>query len=78
MSRRKTVRVAQLEGRADGLREARNTYSDVGMRIQALFREVAAPSERAVRAAVREGLLEMETTALRDLAVAQRSTGGAA
>lgn len=61
MSRRKTVRVAQLEGRADAFRDARERM------------EWALPCPSEVRAKLRDVLWEMETEALRDMTKAQRA-----
>lgn len=67
MSRRKTVKVLRLEGRAKAYENARSDYSHLGGRLRDLFRDVANPSLRDVRAAVREGLLEMEREVLNEM-----------
>ena len=73
MSRRKTVKVLRLEGRAQAFVDARSEYGDVDRRLRMLFSEVTNPSLRAVRAALREGLLEMEVESLREMTKAQRA-----
>lgn len=69
MSRRKTVRVAQLEGRADAFAAAREALC---WRIEEMFRSPAV-SAQSVRSAVEGRLFAMEIEALREMTKAQRA-----
>lgn len=67
--RRKTVRAAQLEGRADGMAYAR---TQLVYEIQQLFNANPQANMKEVRAVLVRSTLEMEVVALRDLAIEQR------
>lgn len=68
MSRRKTVKVAQLEGRADGYADIR---TDLGWLLDGLVRE--HPGAKNVVDRLRSHLFEKEIETLREITKAQRS-----
>lgn len=72
MSRRKTVKVAQLEGRADAFSTMRGSLC---WRIEELFRQHPNATRADVKVAIKLELYNHEVNALRELAVAQRSQG---
>ena len=70
MSRRKTVRVAQLEGSANAYKRVRESLN---YSLDGLFNRTGSPSKREVQDWLALRLWEMENDALREMTVAQRS-----
>lgn len=70
MSKRKTVKVAQLEGKADAFAEMTWRLPE---QIASYFREHPGASQREVREFVTRKCQQYEIEALREMTVAQRA-----